>query len=171
LKETTYHVKEFEVRLGSMIVVRGRCILSICGIGTCIGLAIRDTRSQVSGLAHVVLPESREGEGAYRTPGKYGDTAVRILVKRILSTRVGFMHLAAKLVGGASVLSAGGFDGSRNVEKVRKELGKMNVPIVAEDVGLTYGRSMKFDTETGKITIRRFQQRNGRAELRDTLVI
>jgi chemotaxis protein CheD len=154
-----------------MMVVRERSILSISGIGSCIGLALRDNKWQVSGLAHVVLPDSTGAEDTHLAPGKYGDAAVRILLKRMHSKGAEIGHTTAKLVGGAGVLSSGGFDGSKNAESVRRELRRMNISILAEDVGSTYGRSMKFDTGTGMITIRRFQQADGITELKDTIII
>ena len=164
-------VREFEVGLGAIRVVTGPSILSISGIGSCIGLAVRDMKCGVSGLAHIVLPNSEEGYDIDVTPGRYADTAVKALVREMISNGAQVAHVVAKLVGGSHALSAGGFDGSKNIGSVRKELAENNIPIAAEEVGSTFGRSMKFDTGNGKITIRRFQVSSGVAELKDTIVI
>jgi chemotaxis protein CheD len=80
-------------------------------------------------------------------------------------------EIKAKLAGGARILTAGGFDGYKNVESTRRELSKNGVTIVAEDVGSTFGRSVKFDTSTGNLTVRRYQQLGGIAEFKDEITI
>jgi chemotaxis protein CheD len=136
-----------------------------------VGLALRDIVTGMGGLAHVVLPDSREANDALTWPGKYADTAVRSLVRSMLSMGAQALYLRAKLVGGANVLSSGGFDGSRNVNRARAELSAIPIKIIAEDTGFNLSRSMKFDTGNGKVTVRRFQQHNGTPELRDVIVI
>lgn len=164
-------IREFEIGLGMMMMIREPSVLSISGIGSCIGLALRDIERHASGLAHVVLPTSKEANDAYTRPGKYSDTAVSVLTRGLLSMGAGRQTIRAKLVGGARVLTNGGFDGAKNIESVRSELAKHNIKVIAQDVGSTYGRSMKFDTASGDIVIRRYQQCSGTAELKDVIVI
>jgi chemotaxis protein CheD len=170
LSETISRVKEFQIGLGTMLAVKERSFLSIPGLGSCVGLALRDIVSGIGGLAHVVLPDSREGDDALRWPGKYADTAVSGLVERMLSMGAEVMYLRAKLVGGANVLTSGDF-GSKNTDRVRKELSAIPIKIIAEELGSNLGRSMTFDTGDGKIMVRRFHQRDGIAELKDVIVI
>ena len=132
---------------------------------------MREKKTFASGLAHIVLPTSQEASDAIVNPGKYADTAVPTLIKGLLVNGGAVGRIKAKLVGGARVLSNGGFDGSKNVENTRNQLAKRGVEVIAEDVGQTYGRSMRFDTGNGAIQVRRFQQRNGIAELKDIIVI
>jgi chemotaxis protein CheD len=162
---------EFEIGMGLIMTVQNPSILSISGMGSCVGLALRDGVSGISGLAHVVLPDSTDADDACSSPGKYSDTAVRVLSRRMLLMGADFIHITAKLVGGASGLSNGGFDGWRNVESARRELSKANITVVAQDVGLNLGRSMSFDTASGDITIRRYQRIDDVAELKDIIVI
>ena len=44
--------------------------------------------------------------------------------------------------------------GVRNIKAVKENLYKFNINIVAEDVGGNYGRTIEFNTNTGKLTIR-----------------
>jgi chemotaxis protein CheD len=171
LSEIASCVKEFQVGLGMMLAVKERSILSIPGLGSCVGLALRDVVSGIGGLAHVVLPDSKECSDVITWPGKYADTAVNALVRKMLSLGAEVLYLRAKLVGGANVLTSGGFDGSKNANRVRSELSAIPIKIVSEDLGSNLSRSMRFDTGNWKITIRRFHQRDGIAELKDTVVI
>ena len=164
-------MREFEVGLGMMMIVTRPCVLSISGIGSCIGLTMRDDETMVSGLAHVVLPTSTNMADAYRTPGKYSDTAVRALIKGLVLVGASTNRITSKIVGGARVLETGGFDGARNIESTREELKRSKVSLVAEEVGQAYGRSMKFDTSTGSIVVRRFEQSPRGPELKDIVTI
>ena len=44
--------------------------------------------------------------------------------------------------------------GERNIEATRAALAKLGIPIVAEDVGGEYGRSVRFVAATGAMTVR-----------------
>ena len=171
MSDTASRIREIQVGLGMMLAVKDRSILSISGLGSCVGLALMDVVSGIGGLAHIVLPDSKEGNDALKWPGKYADISVRQLVKIMLSMGSQALFLRAKLVGGANVFTSGGFDGSRNINRVRMELSAIPIKIIAEELGYDLSRSMKFDTGSGKITVRRFQQGNGRAELKDIIVI
>ena len=71
---------ELMARMAEIAVSRHEAdVLVALGLGSCIGIALLDRASLVAGLAHVVLPESRPGG----TPGKFADTAVPELVRRV----------------------------------------------------------------------------------------
>lgn len=44
--------------------------------------------------------------------------------------------------------------GERNVEATKKALEKEKIPLIAQDVGGNYGRSIEFCTASGKLYIR-----------------
>ena len=63
-------------------------------------------------------------------------------------------RLTAKIAGGANMFefqqgSTIGTIGERNINSVRNMLHKLKIPIIAEDVGLNYGRTVYFDLGTG----------------------
>ena len=66
--------------------------------------------------------------------------------------------LVARLVGGArmfgALLSSGTNMGQRNIEAVRRSLAALRIPVVAEDVGGEYGRSVRVDAATGLVRVR-----------------
>ncbi|HUK50805.1 MAG TPA: chemotaxis protein CheD [Terriglobales bacterium] len=167
----TPQIKEFEIGLGMMKIVNEPTILSATGIGSCIALAMRDRKGNASGLAHIVLPNSKNMDDAQKNPGKYSNTAVHALIHGLLLIGVSLEDITAKIVGGSRVIETGGFDGVKNISSTRNELKRRGVEIVGEDVGLAYGRTIRFDTATGKITVHRYQQRQGKAELKDIIVI
>jgi chemotaxis protein CheD len=70
--------------------------------------------------------------------------------------------MEAKMAGGAQMfMFSGNSDtmriGLRNVESCREVLKCHSIPIIAEDTGANYGRTIEFDCETGKLVIRSVQ--------------
>ena len=65
----------------------------------------------------------------------------------------------AKIAGGAKMFAFSNSSdmvgvGDRNVEAVKKKLQQMRIPILAEDTGKNYGRTVVFYPETGDFVIR-----------------
>jgi chemotaxis protein CheD len=50
--------------------------------------------------------------------------------------------------------------GPRNVEAIRKELDRLKIPIVSEDVGGNSGRTIEFDPVEGLLSVRTIHQGN-----------
>ena len=67
--------------------------------------------------------------------------------------------MVAKIAGGAQMFafqnnSALVRVGDRNVEAVKKKLKELNIPIIAEDTGMNFGRTVEFYPETGDFVIK-----------------
>jgi chemotaxis protein CheD len=90
---------------------------------------------------------------------KFADTAVDWLVELMLEHHAVRERLQAKLAGGAQMFTFAGKNdllkiGPRNVEASRRALAKWSIPIVAEDVGGTTGRTIEFSSEDGRLWVR-----------------
>lgn len=131
------------VRMGEMAVSdkRGE-VLAAVGLGSCVGLALIDGLACVAGLAHVVLPES---QGAPGPPAKFADLAVPALVAAMEGRGAARRRLEAVLVGGAQMFTPGASAdiGARNLAAVRAELETAGIPIHAEKVGGSRGRTAR----------------------------
>jgi chemotaxis protein CheD len=130
--------------------------LSSIGLGSCVGLVLHDTRRGIGGLAHIMLPASN---GKVDRPGKFADTAVTTLLSEIYRQYGKNGKMIAKMTGGASMFSrfSENFSiGERNLAAVRVSLKELSIPIVAEDVGGSMGRTITyFPEDRGKVRIRR----------------
>ena len=134
--------------------------ITTLGLGSCVGIAIRDTSNKIGGLAHIMLPDSAAIRNGNLNIAKFADTGIVELVKQMekLGARRG--HLVAKIAGGATMFSFQGGSssmgqvGQRNVEATKKKLGELRIPIIAEDTGANYGRTVIFYPETGDFHIR-----------------
>lgn len=148
---------EIRVKVADFAVSRASDVLVTIGLGSCVAIMLYDERTKVGGLAHVLLPS----EGLSRdsaNPAKFATTAVPLLIERMkgLGARGPF---TAKIVGGASMfgnmLPSGGINmGERNVEATRATLERFGIPILADDVGRDYGRTVYFDLATGGVRVR-----------------
>ena len=139
------------IRMGEMRVGRGDLPLKTL-LGSCLGLALYCRRVKIGGLAHIVLPESPGQEGP---AGKYVDTAIPELIRRIESAGGESCKLRAKIAGGANMFATQSAltIGDRNLEMTRRLLGELRVSIDAEHCGGTQGRRMTFYPSTGRVTI------------------
>lgn len=151
----------------SEIIKVGMADLNVCkspdgittlGLGSCVGIAIRDPVTKIGGLAHIMLPDSTQIRNNTNIP-KFADTGIEDLVKRICALGANRSRLEAKIAGGAQMFSFQNKSdmvrvGERNVEASKQKLKQMSIPLRAEDTGLNYGRTVVFYPETGAFIIR-----------------
>ncbi|MFB6130991.1 MAG: chemotaxis protein CheD [Salinigranum sp.] len=129
--------------------------LVVYGLGACVAVALYDSGAEIGALAHALLPARREGHDV--APGKFVDSAVRTMLREMVEAGAGYADVEARLVGGADVYELpdlSGDAGERNVAAARRELARLDIPVVAEAVGGTRGRAAEFDTATGTIRVR-----------------
>ena len=132
--------------------------ITTLGLGSCVGVAIRDTNGKVGGLAHVMLPDSKEIKNNSNI-AKFADTGVEELVRQMEKAGALRSRMVAKIAGGAQMFamqqnSALVKVGDRNVAAVKKKLAELRIPIKAEDTGLNDGRTVEFYPETGDYIIK-----------------
>ena len=121
-------------------------------LGSCIGVALYDRVAKVGGMAHVILPDSKQGQG---DRGKFADTAVDWLVEAALEAGCSKARLTAKITGGASMFGPATDNGlgDRNIDAVKKRLAHHAVRLAGQDVGGEKGRKMLLDPATGEVTV------------------
>lgn len=130
-------------------------------LGSCVGICLYDPVTHVSGLSHIMLPTASVAPGDANV-FKFADTAIPDLVKRMEQKGAARGRLKAKIAGGAQMFEVKGASagnamwqiGQRNVASVIEILRKINIPIIAQDVLLNYGRTVSFDPSTGIMAIK-----------------
>lgn len=133
--------------------------LTTLGLGSCVGVALRDPLTKVGGLVHVMLPDSTAFQGMQTNPAKFADTGIAELIRQMEQMGAKRSRITAKLAGGATMFAVSsrseiGMVGKRNVDACRKCLEEYRIPILAEDTGETYGRTVIFYPESGEYHIR-----------------
>lgn len=130
------------------------------GLGSCVGIAIRDPATKIGGLAHVMLPDSTAIRNGQLSVAKFADTGIVELVRQMEKLGANRSRMVAKIAGGATMFSFQGGNstmgqvGQRNVEASKAKLKELKIPILAEDTGAHYGRTVIFYPETGAFHIR-----------------
>jgi chemotaxis protein CheD len=148
---------EIRVKVADYAVAAEGTIATI-GLGSCVAIVLYDPSAHVGGLAHVLLPhESMSRDKS--NPAKFPTTAVPLVISEMQRLGARGDRLRAKIVGGASMfghlIPSGGINiGERNVAAVREVLAASKVPIVAEDTGNDYGRSVYLFVRDGRVEVR-----------------
>ncbi len=132
--------------------------ITTLGLGSCVGVAIRDTGNKVGGLAHVMLPDSKEIKNNANI-AKFADTGVEELVRQMEKAGARRNMMVAKIAGGAQMFAFKNDNdmlrvGDRNAEGVVKALKELGVPILAQETGGNVGRTIEFYPEDGKLIIK-----------------
>lgn len=122
-------------------------------VGSCVGLALYDRRRRIAGLAHIMLPESK---GTATPVGKYADTAIPEMIRRLGALANGVpLKLSAKMAGGAKMFAfqSGVTIGEQNVIAIERILDRLGIPVLASECGGEKGRRLSFDVATAELTI------------------
>lgn len=147
-----------KVGIADLNVCKPPNLITTIGLGSCVGIAIRDKQNKIGGLVHVMLPSSKEVK-SNGNPAKFADTGIPELVKRLEQLGALRSRMVAKIAGGATMFqfhskSELSCIGDRNVAATKEALKALNIPILAEDTGANYGRTVTFDPETGDYEVK-----------------
>lgn len=152
--------------MGEMIKV-GMADMNVCtppnaittlGLGSCVGVVLYDPRTKISGMVHVMLPDSSIVKNNENV-AKFADTGIKELIDRLCRMGTTRQALVAKIAGGAQMFAFNSDNdmlkvGLRNVEATKKILASFGIRILAEDTGDRYGRTIEFYPETGELYIK-----------------
>jgi len=150
---------DVRVKVADYAIRRGEQVIATIGLGSCVAIALYDRETRIGGLAHVLLPSpsmSRETTN----PAKFPETIIPVMMDEMQRMGVGASaRVSAKIVGGASMfgqlVNGTGINvGERNVSATREVLARHGIPLLAEDTGLDYGRSVYFYLADGRVEVR-----------------
>lgn len=147
-----------KVGMADLKIAKAPDILTTLGLGSCIGLTLYDPVAKIGGLVHYMLPDSTKLKNNTNI-AKFGDTGIRELLDQMLKQGAVQRRLVAKIAGGAcmfevSGLTAVGNVGARNTEEAKLMLAELKIPLLAEDTGLNYGRTVELDCSSGDFVIK-----------------
>ena len=153
--------------MGQMIKV-GMADLKVCkapdnlttiGLGSCIGIAIWDPSTKITGLAHIMLPDSTSIRNNTNI-AKFADTGIQKLYDDMIKMGANKSRMVAKIAGGAKMFEISGGNasginiGEKNAIASKAKLKQLGIPLKAEDCGLNYGRTVEIYSEDGKYLIK-----------------
>ncbi len=147
-----------KVGMADLNICKGDDMITTLGLGSCVGIALYDPGTKIGGLEHAMLPDSTQIKDNQNV-AKFVDTGLDELVRRMIAAGANKRRLVAKLAGGAKMFavssnSALGSVGDRNVEAAVAALKKHGIPLLAQDTGLNYGRTVELYCATGDYLIK-----------------
>lgn len=163
---------EIRVRLSEFRVAPAPAVLKISGLGSCVAVALYDPGLKMGGLAHILLPGPAPGNRPFArfsslSPYKYADQALPALLAAMIREGSAPGRLTAVIAGGANMFSVPDERedllplspgvGKRNVVSVKEHLERLAIRLRGEDVGGGNGRTVTFDTATGRVEVVTFQ--------------
>lgn len=147
-----------KVGMADLNIVCDPGMLTTLGLGSCVGIALFDTFSRIGGLAHIMLPDSTQVKNN-TNKAKFADTAVVELISLMCKAGARRGNIRAKIAGGSQMFAFAQSSevmriGERNVIATKAVLSELGIPILAEDTGGNYGRTIELYTESGVLLVK-----------------
>jgi len=146
------------VGMADLKAARNPCMITTLGLGSCIGIALYDPITKISGLAHIMLPESSLIKNNLNL-AKFADTAIDKLIEDMQILGAQRKTIWAKIAGGAQMFGYNSTQeimqiGKRNAEATKKRLTELNIRLISEDCGGNYGRTVELYSDDGRFMIK-----------------
>ena len=147
-----------KVGMADLKVAKAPDSLTTLGLGSCIGLTLFDPVVKVGGMVHYMLPDSTKLKNNSNI-AKFGDTGIKELYRLMIAEGASPRRMVAKIAGGAKMFEVSGLSevgnvGERNTQEAKLMLKELKIPLVAEDTGLNYGRTVELNCENGDFHIK-----------------
>lgn len=145
------------IGIGDFKVCKKPDVLVTYALGSCVGICLLDPQTGIAGLSHIMLPDSKTAVNGSAAPMRYADTAIPMMIKQMESMGASASRLRSKIAGGATMfaIQSDKFNiGERNIAAVKKVLSDLRIPIIAEDTGDNFGRTVYYYPETGAMEVR-----------------
>lgn len=147
-----------KVGMADMNCVYPPNILVTLGLGSCVGVCLYDKDSKISGMVHIMLPYSYQIKNNGNL-AKFADTGISKLLDDMIKMGAKRSRIISKVAGGAQMFNFNDSSdimriGARNVQAVKETLKFLNIPLLSEDTGGNYGRTIEFSSETGVLLVK-----------------
>lgn len=129
-------------------------------LGSCIGIVLYQPDIKLGAISHIMLARDPVGRDRLKNPGKYGETALPLLVKMFEDEGAKPGTYSARIFGGASMfknISSNFLQniGENNISLVREYLQAQKIPVLVEDVGGHDGRTISLFLDDGRILLKK----------------
>lgn len=121
-------------------------------LGSCVGVTLFDKVNRWGGMCHYLLPIAPPNIRST----KYGDIAIKFLIKKFLDEGSDIKNLEAIITGGAFIIFSAReifFVGDRNVEIAENILRDKKIYVKYRNTGGENGRKVIFSTEYNLINV------------------
>jgi chemotaxis protein CheD len=123
-------------------------------LGSCVAVCVCDRFKHIGGMNHFQMP----GVGDQREPLRYGPSATRMLVDRVVELGAKRQRLEAKVFGGASILRGsapppGGL-GDENAATALRTLDELRIRVASQDIGGHRARKLVYRIKDGSAWVK-----------------
>jgi len=128
-------------------------------LGPCAAVCLFDTENKIGGMNHILLPGDTP-KGVNSGDSRYGINAMELLINQMMKLGANRYKLAAKVFGGASILSTISSEfcmGMRNIEFVVDFLLVEKIPILNYNFGGVDSRRIYYHTDTNDVFLKRIK--------------
>lgn len=151
--------KSITIGISDLNIAKAPDILVTYALGSCVGICLYDGMARIGGLSHIMLPTMTAPSTDLKQVYRFADSAIPALVRKMELAGARPIRMKAKIAGGAQMFasmtnSSIGNIGQRNVQAVKLALQQLHIPIIAEDTGKNYGRTLYFNTADGTMRIK-----------------
>jgi len=145
--------QKIAVGMGEMKIAEHPNSLAAYGVGSCVIIFMYDSKTKRGGGVHAVLPDSHGLDYEKINPNKFCDTAIPLLFDTLSKKKIYKSSVWAKIIGGAEMFPPtedfSSSVGKYNAEAAKEALKKLGIPLIAEDIGGSRGRTVELDLDTG----------------------
>ena len=156
----SFFKKQVTIKIGELYVTDEPTVIYTL-LGSCVAVCIYDKKKQIGGMNHIFLPGKNNNKSDSST--RYGENAMKYLIKNICNLGGERDNLVAKAFGGAHVIPVISKDigiGPKIVDFVINYLKKEKIEIVAHDFGGDKTRKVYFHTDTGMAYVKLLSLKN-----------
>lgn len=149
-------MREEVIKIGEVRVFNRPVVMKCYGLGTCIGLFVKDRVTGITGGAHIFLPQAYIN--AAGDEGISAEDCVKLMLQQMKEKGASLETLRAKIVGGANPLMQFHEVGTKNTEAVLQALIRNKVFIAAMDVGGKVSRTAKFNAASEELVVHQLEK-------------
>ena len=151
-------IELIEVNLAQYKTDKAPNILITHGLGSCVAVSLYDNKTKIGGLAHIMLPDSSRAKSS-DNPMKFADKSLPAMLEELLRKGADKKRIIAKMAGGAQMFQLNKFAntmpiGEQNIQSVKQNLDKLEIPLFASDLGGNYGRTVELFLNNGLFRIK-----------------
>jgi chemotaxis protein CheD len=165
---------EVVIHIGQVYATREPTIIKTV-LGSCIAACLFDPVARIGGMNHFMLPAPESPTTHDPDVSRFGIHAMDLLIGAIQRNGGERGRLQAKVFGGGHVLRIavnGNSVPERNIKFIEKFLQTERIVVVSRDLGGYLPRRIQFQTDTGRVLVKRLGQhtvRQTRAEEKEHL--
>lgn len=153
-----------KVRMADFAICKVPEKITTIGLGSCVGIIVYDSSTRICGMLHAMLPDSKRIRNNSNR-SKFVDSGMEDMLQMLEQAGVNKRKLTAKLAGGAKMFDFTDENentsiGYQNVQAAKQILEQLGIPLLAEDTGKNYGRTIVFDPATNELEIKAVGQEN-----------